>query len=120
MSVATQFQNGAAQILRTFARSLIYTSFTQQTYYPATGVATAPTQTSVAISGGLCTYHERLINGTTILASDRRCLIAGNSITFEPKIGDTVLAGTDLYRVVERFLCEIGNSKVLWDLQLRR
>lgn len=120
MSMADDFNEVIGDLLTEFPRALTFTSVTQGAYDATTGVAANPTTVDYKVTGTIIKYSERLVNGTTILAADRRCYIASRYLTVDPKIGDTILAGSDLYRVVERYLREISATNIVWELQIRR
>lgn len=122
MTAADVFQNAAVRILLQYKRSLTLTqNKTAQVYDPGSGDSTEPATVSFDFIGAIVKYSDRLVNGTTILAMDRQCYIAGKGLKFEPQIGDIVTTKTgDIYRVLNRYLHEVSDQNILWQLQLRR
>ena len=128
--MATFYQEMATtveELLSEFGGNLTVRS---QSYTPVVSPETEPWDVGdaddpvdVTVKGVLLDYENKEIDGTLVLAGDRRVLLAptdnsGNSTN--PQIGDTIIHGSDSYRVMRPNPIQPTDTLLLWDIQVRR
>jgi hypothetical protein len=59
-------------------------------YNTTTGAVTGGTTTTASVRGVFVNYMERDIDGTSILADDRKLLLQARGLTVAPETGDTL------------------------------
>ena len=114
-------QNVHATLLRVgMAMTLTRPSSTPATYDPATGVATAVAPLSYTVQGVKpYPYMISEIDGTHILQGDLRVLMSTIDSVM-PQPGDTLTAGTTVYRVMRATSLGPGTVDILYDVQVRK
>ncbi len=123
MIVQTRFRAMAQRVVNHFAQPALLRQ-TVSTFDPATGVAT-PTHTDTPVTAHLAAYDERLVDGTRILAGDRKTVLAANGLAIVPKVGDTFIAGDEaatapMFSVVDVQAKTVGLTIVSYELRVRR
>lgn len=119
MSLATDFEKGAAEILRQFGKNITLRSITPGTYDPTTNSQTTVTK-DYAARAYIGTYSDRLVNDVSILKADRKCTIQGKDLTVSPLIGWQVIDATGIpYAIIDVARKEISDVSIVWVCQIR-
>ena len=102
------------------AVSVTYTVRTPGTYDPTTDTETGGSTSTSATSGWLGSMPERFVNGTTVLAGDRRLALRGDA-GFVPDVGQRVTIGAyGDWQVISVQPVVIGGETVIYRLQVRK
>jgi len=109
----------AASLLAEFGATVTVTRATAGTYDPDTGTTGAGTSQTWTPSGVKLDYSANEINGTLILAGDQRVYMSAVS-GLDPKAGDTVTLGAEVWRVVASRTLAPAGVAVLLDVQVRK
>lgn len=66
-------------------------------------------------------YSAMEVDGTRVLATDKKVLLAKGDLTIEPGLDDVVVeTGGAVYKIVSIKPLKPGSAVVLWELQVRR
>ena len=66
-------------------------------------------------------YSAMEIDGTRVLATDKKVMLAKGSLTVEPELSDLLVDGaSSSYRIVAIKPLQPGATVVMWELQVRR
>lgn len=66
-------------------------------------------------------YSAMEVDGTRVLATDKKVVLAKGALTIEPSLDDVVVeAGGAVYKIVSIKPLKPGSTVVLWELQVRR
>lgn len=120
MSLGDDLQNGAQQLLIQFGRSMTLRQLTEGTYDPVTGGAPLPTSADYSVIGVLLEYADLYIDNTTVLSSDRKCIIAAKGMTVVPQVGDRMIADGVTYAVIEVAIKEVSGIPATYVMQIRK
>jgi hypothetical protein len=90
---------------------------TATTYTPATG-ATTNIDTEQAVFAAVLPIGDKFVDGTNILATDRRALIGAAGVS-EPKPGDVLTWGDESLNVVRVKSLAPARTAVLFDCVVR-
>lgn len=88
----------------------------------ASGPAYNPTPgapVSLPVVAVTSTYGLREIDGTRILATDRRVLLAGRNLAIEPATSDRLKVGATEYAIVDVRVVKPGATVIYYELQVR-
>jgi hypothetical protein len=121
MSVVTDLQNTVLSLLTEWGRiNITLRRLTPGAYNPSTGGSAASTTKDYTVTGALLNYKDYEVNGTSVLAADRRCVIAAKNMTIVPAVTDTVIVDSISYNVVNLQIQEVGGTPLAYSLQIRR
>lgn len=121
MSTVSDLQSTVLSLLTTWGRTNItFRRLTPGTYDPATGQSSASTTTDYTVVGALLNYKDYEVNGTSVLAADRRCVLAAKNMTIVPAVTDTAIVDGVSYNVVNIQIQEVGGTALAYSLQIRR
>jgi hypothetical protein len=111
----TPLTASAGRMIAKFGQQYTFTRTTKGAYNPATGQTS---DSSATFTGYACLfdYSDADRADGTILQGDRRMLAEGG--TYE--VGDTVVVGSDTYRVINISDIGPGGSVVASNLQIRK
>lgn len=122
MSFYAEIANTANDLLAEFGQLVTITHTVSGSYNPSTGSVTNTTRTETGVAAllnyPLLRYGINEIEGTQIVAGDKRCLMSPNGIT-QPSINDTVLANGITYTIKNVKASNPAGTPVLYDLLLR-
>lgn len=119
MSLARDFENGAAEILKQFGKPLTLRSIVAGAYDTATN-STTNVVTDYDCVGYIGPYRDWLVNDVSILKSDRRCTIQGKGLDVSPQIGWQVAAADGVFfSILDVARKEISDVSIVWVCQLR-
>ena len=66
-------------------------------------------------------YSATEIDGTRVLATDKKVMLAKGSLTVEPRLSDLLVdAASSSYKIVAINPLQPGPDTVMWELQVRR
>lgn len=66
-------------------------------------------------------YSAMEVDGTRVLATDKKVILSKGALTIEPSLNDVVVeTGGTVYKIVSIKPLEPGSAVVLWELQVRR
>lgn len=104
-----------------YGRDVTLRRYTPGAYDPATSATASGTTASVTTRGILLGYKDYVIvrSDGMIQRGDRRVILKVNDLSFDPAIGDQIIAGNSVYAVVDSKLVELGGNNIVWILQLR-
>jgi len=97
MSFYVDMAATAKELLTEFGQSVTLTRQTVGAYDPATGAAAVTTSAQTA-TGALFDYKNSQIDGTLIVAGDRRLILSAVGIT-APQVDDTITANGRTYTI---------------------
>lgn len=122
MSLATDLQDDIAELLNDpdVGRAVTISRTPGTAYDPSTGAVTSGTPQTFTTRGLFLDYKDSLIDGTNVKRGDRRLYLKIKGISYVAAIGDTVVAGTDRYAVVNFKTIELGGAVVIFILQVRK
>ena len=72
--------------------------------------------TEYIVTGFLLNYEAEEINNQAVFATDRRLIVQAQEMTFDPKMNDEVLIGTQTWQVIGHYN---DPTDAIWDIQLR-
>lgn len=84
-------------------------------YNPTEGTPTSYTVTVVVQD-----YRNAEIDGTRVLAGDKKVMMAKGSLAIEPATSDKLVIGGAEHAIVEVRPLNPGGTVILWELQARR
>lgn len=120
MSFYGEMSATARDMLREFGKPVTVTLVTQGTYDPATSAKSHDAEIITATKGVQTSFSLRDVDGTSILATDVRLLVAASSLARKPKPGDRVVIAGETYGVVNSKAVEPGPVALLYAVQLRK
>lgn len=111
----TPLTSSATRMIEKFGTQYTFTRVTKGAYNPATGQTSDTTST---FTGYACLfdYADSDVADGTILQGDRRMLAESGAY----EVGDTVVVGSDTYRVINISDIGPGGSVVASNLQIRK
>lgn len=118
MSFYSDIATDVIALLNEFGQAVTVRNITTGSYDPATGAA-AETTSDTAAYGALFDYAERYIDGTTIIAGDRRLLLQAEGIT-TPTSNSRIIIGSQTWQVIRVKETNPAGTAVLLELQLRK
>ena len=88
----------------------------------STGTSYNPTVTNTdyACTFVVLDYANREVDGTRILATDKRVLLAKKSLAIEPTTADKLLIGGVEHKLIAVKPISPGGTTILYELQVRR
>lgn len=89
-------------------------------YDPATGTFLPSTDDKYQIKGVFTNFDIKEIDGTNVLHTDQKVLIAAGSLPIMPKSGDTIKDSGAEYAVVNTNSIKPGDTAILYEVQIRR
>lgn len=89
------------------------------TYSPSTGAVTGGASTAYTGRGRIGDYLDKHIDGRNVLVGDRRCSFQPDDWANEPKIGNELLDGSNIYTVINVRAREL-DAVIMFTLQLRK
>lgn len=107
----------ALELLREFGTSVTLKRTTGASTDPVTGVVTAGTADDQTTTGLLTPFPDRLIDGTRILASDRKLIL---SPEVRPLMTDKPVIGGQQWSIVQIDTIEPTDTPVVYMVQVRR
>lgn len=112
-----QFAKGAADIIERAGRDITYRQIlSTSTYDPATGKLT-PSFQSHSVRAGVREYTPREITGL-VNFGDREVRLRAIDLPFTPAEGDTVVVGSQQFRVASINTLAAGNEEALHILRV--
>lgn len=106
----------AARLIAASGRNLTLRRHGTGAYDPATGEAASDPQ-DVTVRGVVTNYRRHEIDGQRVCAGDQRVLLGAASA---PAVGDAIVDGAVLLRVVAVQKIMPGDTALLYDVQARR
>ena len=64
-------------------------------------------------------YAKREIDGSLVLATDRKCLVSTEGLSIEPATSDQIMVGGDVYEIVNVMPLSPGGTVIMWEVQAR-
>ena len=124
MSEAASLRADLKDAFGDYGRAISVKRTDKGAYDKATGVTATSGTTDYPGTGRVGSYSDYLVNGTTILAQDRKVTWIPDDITFEPLEGDQVTwadstdegSGAVVVRVKRR---EVGGELICFTMQVR-
>ena len=86
------------------------------TFNPATGEKTGGTTTAYSAKGALLDFETRRVDGTAVLATDKRFLMQVGS---KPDVSDTITVNSVAYQVIAMKETNPAGTAVIYEVQLR-
>jgi len=117
MSFYSDIAATALSLLQKFGQTITLVRVTGASVDPVTGAAVAGTDASVTTTGVLGKFPDKLIDGTRILASDRR-LILSNEQT--PVMSDLVTVNGYNWTIIDIETVSPAGTDVIYICQVRR
>jgi hypothetical protein len=109
----------ASRLLARFGAPVTVTRETAGGYDSETGTTTDPTSQVWTPIGVKLDYSQKEIDGTLIKAGDQRVYMSAEP-GLDPKTGDAVTLGAEVWRVVDSRTLAPAGIAVLLDVQVRR
>jgi len=112
-------QSTADRLIRKFGQSA---TLNHKATTPATNPWDNPTTTTTAYTVQIVvdTYKEFSIDGTTVLAGDRKILLSALALSVTPAVEDTLTIGSDAWSVINVKPLAPGATVVLYEIQARK
>lgn len=110
----------ADELLTESGQACVLGSVTTDAYDPAESEAVV-TNAAHPVTAAILAYPQHFIDGSLILAGDKRALVSPVGLTVTPKPGDTLTdaAGAE-YKVIDAKELAPAGTVVLWTLQVRK
>lgn len=108
-------KSSGTALIKKFGQELTFTRTTEGAYNAGTGTTTNTTSTFKKYAC-IFDYSDRDIGANTVEAGDRRLLAEAH--TYE--VGDTVVIGSDTYRVISVSPNQPAGTALSVDLQVRK
>lgn len=119
MTLAGDTQASVLQALTYAGQGLTITKVTEGTYNPATGTTSGGSTTDYTGTGLLHAYRNFDIDGTRILATDRKLILAASGLSYVPTTGDKITYGSTVYSVIAISPFEFNGTAFAYVLQVR-
>ena len=117
MSFYVGLKNTATKLLTEKGQAASWTHRNNDsTFNPATGQSTGGTTTTYASTGVLLHFQSNRIDGSFVIASDRRFLMSAGST---PEISDVITVDSIAYQVLAVNPINPAGTAVMYELQLR-
>lgn len=111
----------AKTLTGTFGRPATLKVYLPPLYDDSTGATSSGTPTEVSCSVVLSEYTDHQIDGTLIKAGDRKAIVSRSEIATKPVPDrDTLVIGSETWRIVRVTGYSSGESEAAYELQLRR
>ena len=107
------------ETMEDYGRELTLRQVDEGTYNYETGTVSGDSTTDYTFTGMLITYRDMDIDGTRIMATDRKCLCAASGFSPAPMIGDQVIASSVTYTIVNMKTYELQGYIFAYVFQLR-
>ena len=120
MSVSDDLRASVIGLMGDMGQPITIQRITPGAYDPSTGLTGAETTASYPGLGRLGTYADMVVDGTIIQQFDRKVTWVGSDQNFVPRINDRIVAGSDVYVVMNLKPREISGAWVSFTLQARR
>lgn len=120
MTLATDFESGAAEILKQFGKNITLRSIVQGTYDPVTN-SQPTTVKDYPCRAYIGAYSDYILGKSdSILKSDRKCTIQGKGLKVSPLVGWAVVAKDGTFSIIDVARKEIDDVNIVWVCQIRR
>jgi len=126
MSHASEINASVLDALTEYGRSVILTQVVEGTYNAATGLYSGGSTNDLTVKALLLSYRDRDVDGSKIMADDRRCILAASGMTVIPKTGDLITPSGDTddpssgtYSVIRVKTYEVQGTPFAYVLQIR-
>jgi hypothetical protein len=93
---------------------------TEGVFDPATGMTTPGETVNFPCLGIIMDYERERVDGTAILASDKKALIDASSLETVPVAGDNLVTHDDILSVVHVYTTQPNETAFIYKLQVRR
>jgi hypothetical protein len=123
MTFYTESIADAKELIEEAGRSTILRQNTNVTaedaLQPWDGVGTTNLDTTVI--GVFLNYHQKYFNQTLVRMGDQQLLLAASSLdTIVPNLRDTIVDGTDIWKVVDIMPLKPGAEVIMYTLLIRK
>jgi len=115
-----QIRQLAEQQIKEYGRPITIKGEIKGTFDPTTGKYTGGSQTTRQAYGIVTAYARNEIDGTLIQAKDQKVLLAADSLSAPPEVGELLVVGSVEYRVVSVRAVEPGGTALLYKVQVRK
>lgn len=115
-SIARKAAKTVLQIVDDLSEPVVYHSFGTLDYDAATGVSTETDGSEYALSVVFANFKEKDIDNEVVRSEDKKALIADLSLSFAPKVGDSLVHGSDTWYIVS---IKLDPASALWIFQIR-
>ena len=113
------FRRIASSITNKLGTTFTYQTITS-TFDPVLSKTVETIDSIPRLKAGIASYDDRLIDGTTILATDLQMIIPAASIPSEPKPGSNrILLKAGLYTVIKTKTHYDGDEVAAYEVQIR-
>lgn len=119
MSLALDFVNGAAEILKQFGKDVVLREVNSGTYDQNTQEATITTADH-AVRAYIGKYDDKIVDNSTVLGSDRKVIIQAKGLTAEPQKGWQIIALDGTFDIMQIQRVELSDQSIVWICQVRR
>lgn len=119
MSLALDLRNAATSVLRDLGKNGTISKTTTGTYDQTTGITSAGTTTAYSIRVALTAYANKDIDGTVILAKDRKAIISASNLLVTPAVGDKIIVSLVQYTIIEVMTIDAGGIALVYIAQVR-
>lgn len=121
MLVASGFLSNLRVLLQNTGSDVVYTRPPASVYNPATGGTTEVPGTGLAVEarGAFVQYASNMIDGTLVLAGDRKFLTTSDLLSIEPQPFDLIDGEGGQVQVINVYRVAPNNTQVGYILQVR-
>lgn len=119
MSLASDSAAEVLAALQYAGSSMTLTRTTPGAYDNATGATGSASSTNYTIQAVMTNYRDALIDGTLILAGDRKALIAASGLAITPAVGDRIVNGSETSEIVKSSEIAPNGTPVAYIAQVR-
>lgn len=120
MSFYGEMAGTAREMIREFGKPVSITLVTPGVYDPSTSTKSPDAEEVTVTKGVQTSFSNRDVDGTSILATDVRLLVAATSLSRKPRPGDRVIIAGETFGVVNSTAVEPGPVALLYAVQLRK
>jgi len=118
MSFYSKMAATALKLLTKFGASVTLKRVAGETFDPISGVTVAGTDSSVATTGVLRTYPDKVIDGTRIMSGDRELVLSNEQV---PQLSDYAVINSEQWSIVTiRTVKPDSSTAVVYFVQVRK
>ena len=108
------------EILTEFGADGIFVHKDDGTYNAASSTVVRDPEVNDPVLAAVFDVNEQFINGTSIRTGDKQIFMSINGTTSEPKTGDELYWGSEIYKIIQAKKIAPARISVLYELQGRK
>ena len=118
MTLGTDISSDVLTALSEYGKSATLIVHSEGDYDPSTGSVSGDGEDDYSVTVLPLSYRDRDIDGSRILATDKKYILAANGLAVVPKPGDFLQDGTT-YTIITPKTYEVAGTVIAYVLQVR-